>query len=55
MPSFLHLRYSGKIKQVKWPLEFNSALQAIGNTFGIRPETIIGFKDKEGLSFSPSS
>lgn len=48
MPSFLHLRYAGKIKQFKWPVEPAAALIAIATAFGIKKETIVGFKDKGG-------
>lgn len=49
MPSCLHLRYGGKIKQFIWPMEPENALQAIGHAFNINPDTIVGFKDKKGL------
>jgi len=51
MPSFLHLRYAGKIKQFKWPVEPHAALSAIATAFLIKPESIVGFKDKEGFFF----
>lgn len=52
MPSHLHLRYAGKIKQFKWPMDPTSAIQAFAKAFAIKPESITGFKDKDGFLFS---
>mgnify|MGYP006873489332 FL=1 len=48
MPSFLHLRYAGKIKQFKWPVEPPAALTAVATAFAIKKESIVGFRDKGG-------